>query len=136
MLVAIKQAVHEILVGKEVVYKLFLKDEERVVQLVQVHVPLLKLKRRNDEHRAGMQFYPLACQKQVPFRFVEEIELEKVGLVPFVRIEPATFFRAFSRIQQKVHATRTFGIFQQRDMLCRIAVIYAVGVFASHFIAF
>ncbi|EEF75874.1 hypothetical protein BACCOPRO_01368 [Phocaeicola coprophilus DSM 18228 = JCM 13818] len=132
MLVAIKQAVHEILVGKEVVYKLFLKDEERVVQLVQVHVPLLKLKRRNDEHRAGMQFYPLACQKQVPFRFVEEIELEKVGLVPFVRIEPAALFRAFRRVQQEVHATRAFGVFQQGNTLRGFVGEYAVSFFMIH----
>ena len=118
--------------ASEIVHKLFLEDEERVVELVQVHMPLLKLERRNDEHRAGMQFYPLADKKQMPFRLTEEIEFEEVGLVAFVRIEPAALFRTLRRVQQEVHAARAFGVFQQRNMLCGFVGEYAVSLFMIH----
>ena len=77
-----------------------------------------------------MQVNPFARQKEMPLRFVEEIELEEVSPIPLVRVEPAPLLCAFRRVQQEVHAARAFGVFQQGNILRR--VVYAVSVFAIH----
>ena len=100
-------------------------------KLFTLHVPLLQLERRNDEPHIGMQFNPFASQKEMPLCLAEEIELEEVSAIPLVRVEPTPLLRAFRRVQQKVHAARAFGVFQQGNMLRRV-VVYAVSVFAIH----
>ena len=79
-----------------------------------------------------MQLDPFAAQEQISFSLTEEKELEHVGLVPLVGIKPTALFGTFRRIQQKVHAARSLGIFQEGNPLRRVAMVDAVVVFTNH----
>lgn len=110
MLVAIKLAVHEVLVNNKSIDKLLLEDEEGEPQPIYVNVPLLHLERGNDKQHPVMQVNTLVRDEHMTIGLMEEIELEKVRFVTFGRVKPTTTVGVVCRVEQEIHPASTLAV--------------------------
>ncbi len=140
-LVIVQQAIDKELVGNECAHEVFAEDEKRIVQCRLVHMPLLLLVGREEQHHAVVQFYLAEVQQQKTVCLPKKIKTEEVRLEPLVFGQYGTDVLVRGGIDVEVHAAirlaerhadQSFGV----DYLFHTLVVFAKVIYSFIKMAF